>query len=236
MKKKNVGIILFIVLFLCGGLCMFSLFNEIENNDDIVTVACVGDSLTRREISLKENARCDYPTILKELLGENYEVTNYGVAGTCVQIDLDAPYRNTSKYTESVEAEADILIIMLGSNDIWYGGLEKEDAFYKQYSELLDSYLQSENTSKIYLCTLPTSHVENQLEFGEGEVADLKKASAIIRRIAKEEGCAVIEMNEITSEHPEWYDEDKIHFNNYGAEGIAEIIYQSIINGEQNEE
>lgn len=101
MKKKIVRIILCIIIFLCGGGFVFSLFNETENNDDIITVACVGDSLTRREISSKENALCD------------------------------------------------ILIIMIGSNDIWYGGLAKEDAFYKQYKEFLDDYLQSEKTSKI---------------------------------------------------------------------------------------
>lgn len=199
-----------------------------EKSDEIIKVACVGDSLTFGR-SYTEEVYV-YPTFLDEMLGDNYKVTNYGMGGTCVQEDLGYPYTSTRAYRASVEAEADILIIMLGSNDIWNTGWRDEETFYKHYTNLIDSYLQSENKPEIYLCTIPKIFMEDNEYFGYQIQEKTEKISSVVRKVAQERGYHLIEMNAVTSEHPEWYGEDGVHFNYYGSVGVAETVYDAIEN------
>lgn len=221
-----------VILILFLGFLGWSFYKENkeqffeQKKDEKITIACVGDSLTFGR-SYTEDVHL-YPTYLAEMLGDGYKVTNYGMGGTCVQEDLAYPYTSTRAYKMSVESQSDILIIMLGTNDIWGSGWRDEETFYKYYIDLIDSYLQTENIPKIYLCTLPKIFMEDN-EFLGYELQDkLDSISSVIRRVAKERGYRLIEMSTVTAEHPEWYLEDGLHFNYYGAVGVAETVYDVI--------
>lgn len=201
---------------------------DLENNDEIIKVACVGDSLTFGR-SYTEEVHV-YPTFLAEMLGDRYKVTNYGMGGTCVQTDLGYPYVSTRAYQASLQSESDIVIIMLGTNDIWNKGWRDEETFYEHYINFIDSYLKSENEPEIYLCTIPKIFMEDNEYFGEQLNDKMQMVCSVVRKIAEERGYHLIEVNAVTSEHPEWYKEDGLHFNYYGAAGVAETVYDSIEN------
>ena len=90
--------------------------------DGVIRITCVGDSITDGiGASNGENA---YPSQLQKLLGDSYLVLNKGVSGTTVTRSDERAYTKTSKYQESLESNPDIVIILLGTNDITAKGIE----------------------------------------------------------------------------------------------------------------
>lgn len=81
-----------------------------------VKVATVGDSLTYG-YGLENREKDAYPCILAEKLGHHYQVSNYGLSGRSLQSTADFPYFKEKNAQLSLESEADIVIIMIGSND-----------------------------------------------------------------------------------------------------------------------
>src|SRR6516164_7032395 len=81
-----------------------------------VKVACIGDSITYGSGLSDRQNEC-YPAVLGLLLGDDYEVRNYGVSGATMLKSGDHPYWDTSAFSESSNWQPDIVIIMLGTND-----------------------------------------------------------------------------------------------------------------------
>ena len=104
-----------------------------EEPSDALKIACVGDSLTHGYGLFNRN-RDSYPSQTSALLPPGWEVRNYGFNGACATDGHDDFYLNND-LEELVRWNADIIILMLGSNDskdsIWESrlnyikGLEK---------------------------------------------------------------------------------------------------------------
>jgi len=78
-------------------------------------VACVGDSITAGVGSSGIATR--YPSVLQNYLGDTYEVANFGVSGSTMMRSGDRPYWNEGAFTNAQNFEADIVLLMLGTND-----------------------------------------------------------------------------------------------------------------------
>ena len=91
----------------------------------VTRVACLGDSLTRgdgaherrppREKRFKQ--RGNYPALLQDLLGPGYAVRNFGHGGASACNASDAPYAATRAYATARRWRADVVVLMLGTND-----------------------------------------------------------------------------------------------------------------------
>ena len=86
-----------------------------------IKVACVGDSLTEGYTSTGANSGKKgpnaYPARLQSLLGSGYEVKNFGETGAFLMEGTSNPYKSGTEYEQSKAYNADIVIIMLGTND-----------------------------------------------------------------------------------------------------------------------
>lgn len=121
-------------------------------------VACVGDSLTAGfHASFVDRS---YPSVLQRLLGSEYYVMNFGHSGATLtgpQADWPAKivYSHTEEYTQSLQSEPDLVIIMLGSNDatqmVW--PTFRQD-FEPAYGQLVGVY-QSLPTKPTVLVAVP---------------------------------------------------------------------------------
>ena len=58
-----------------------------------VKVACIGNSITYG-YTIENRDKDSYPAQLQALLGEGYDVQNYGNCGKTAQNDADDPYTN----------------------------------------------------------------------------------------------------------------------------------------------
>ena len=204
------------------------LFKQEELQIEPVRVACIGDSLTFRRAYEGEKI-LNYSEYLTDLLGEGYTVKNFGEAGVCTRKDGNYPYTSLRVYRVGKEYEADILVVMIGTNDIWDYNWVDAERFKTEYLQLIDSYLETEKTPRIYLCTLPKLFDENGKTVEDGCGERLEIASNVIREVADEREYHLIDMNQITAQHPDWYSEDHIHFSNYGASKIAKVIAEELL-------
>src|SRR5438552_964968 len=81
------------------------------NAADVARVACIGDSITAG------GGTNSYPALLQKLLGDKYEVKNFGVSGTTLLKHGDHPYWNTKQFTDATQFDPNVVTIKLGTND-----------------------------------------------------------------------------------------------------------------------
>ncbi len=238
-KKKNLIIILVVTLMLATVIFVYGFFNGYSGlhikekaTDRQIKVACVGDSITYG-YGLKDWHKTNYPAVLQTLLGDGYNVRNFGDSGKSVQNILFRNYSKTITYSQSIDYEADILVFMLGTNDSITGCWENEDVFKEQYLALLDTYLVGENPPRVYLCTPTRAFYKDESQTSGPAFMGIQndiviKIGEIVKEIAKERGYKCIDIYEFTKDHPEYYSSDLVHPNPYGAEELAKEIYRNI--------
>ncbi len=201
-------------------------------NGEQIKIACVGDSITYG-FGIKNQPSNSYPRLLGDMLGAECTVSNFGNIRVTVQPDGDQPYISTRTYEKSIDYNADVIIFMMGSNDAKICNWKNETKFTEDYNRLLDSYLTGEKPPLVFLCT-PASALyrdgktQGAATYGiQPDVVD--SIAETIRTIAKERGCPVIDINEVTKGHREYYTADLIHLNSQGAKAIADEVYSSLI-------
>ena len=112
-------------------------------------VACVGDSITWG-FTIVNRAKYSYPAVLQQLLGEGFEVRNFGHNDAAARFDAETPYVSKKAYRDSLAWEPDIVLLMLGTNDTkpwnWNPGIFRED-----YLRLVQSYLSLPSHPRVVL-------------------------------------------------------------------------------------
>src|SRR5690606_37695166 len=77
-----------------------------------VRVACVGNSVTRG-YGLAAPEKDSYPARLQKLLGEGFDVRNFGHSGATLLSKGHRPYTGTQEYKDALACNADIIVIHL---------------------------------------------------------------------------------------------------------------------------
>ena len=103
-----------------------------------IKVACVGNSITYGT-GLADRATQSYPVQLQKLLGEHYEVENFGKPGATLLNQGHRPYTRQEEYRKALDFAGDIVVIHLGINDTdprdWPN---YRDSFVTDYLNLMD--------------------------------------------------------------------------------------------------
>ena len=193
-------------------------------------IACIGDSLTAVRHDTPINC---YPYNLGLILGEDYMVHNFGVSGTSITSGgVSGAYTATEQYTESLDIDADVIIILLGTNDAkpWENGAK--ESFKEDYKALVNSYREKFPEAEIYLVTSPTVSSDNSLNIPgaiiDSEIVDMQL------ELAEELELPILDFHEAfdkVNPFEEGYClEDGVHFNEKGAKFLAGLIHEFIIN------
>ena len=191
-------------------------------------VACVGDSTTYGT-AMPNNMHNSYPAQLQRLLGDGYHVANFGVHGKTVQDINEDSYCRTKQYTKSLVYDPDIVVLMMGANDTKPQNWTDIETFKASYRELVDSYRDPEDRRLIKICTPASVYPMRNGEYSFDIDPDrLEEECAVIKRFADDNGFELIDIHEITSGHPEWYEPDRAHPNKYGARAIAASVFEWI--------
>ena len=127
-----------------------------------IKVACVGDSITH---GTDDRGYPSYPRYLQDILGDNYDVRNFGVGGTTLLFSDNVPaaYTTHEMYQPSLEFEPDVVIIMLGTNDGAGDYASKRiDKYYESdYQTLINTYKNLPSHPYVIVATSPY-HVVNE--------------------------------------------------------------------------
>lgn len=197
-----------------------------------IKVACIGASGTYGHGIFPWPAK-SYPAVLNDLLGNQYHVNNFGVSGSCVQSTSDQPYINTDTYQEALAYEADILVISMGSNDSKPENWKGEEAFKTAFEDYVASFLVEGKEQKVFICTtakawFPEGVTEGTTNY-DLQPAVCDQMVAIMEQVAQEKGYYLVDLHGATAANPQWYLEDCVHFNNEGAAGYAQVVYDAMI-------
>jgi len=192
---------------------------QAEASEETVQIACVGDSITA----------AGYPETLAAILGDGYDVENYGQPGTRMMSGERFSYMDQDAYQASLDLDADYYILMLGSNDSMGVGQWDPELFRADYTAFLESYKTKEG-SEVYAMIPPSVFEEKgsrnlssqiDLEVLDGEVCPM------IAEIAGELEIPTIDLHTLTDGHPEWF-ADGLHPNAEGNQAIAQYIYDTV--------
>jgi lysophospholipase L1-like esterase len=204
-------------------------FTTLENPTRIVFF---GDSITQAGVN-----KTGYITKMAEMLGtlglsSKYELIGAGIGGNKI-------YDLYLRHEEDVIAKKpNIVIIYVGINDVWHKTSSRTgtdaDKFERFYSALIKR-LQKTNI-QVVICT-PTVIGEKFDATNEND-GDLNAYSNIIRKIASDNQCKLIDLrkafmsyeekNNIENKASGVLTTDRVHLNEAGNQFLAETMWETI--------
>lgn len=189
-------------------------------------VACVGNSVTYG--AAVENREYNaYPFVLGRMLGENFEVGNFGRSGATLLNNGHRPYTKTKEYTEALAMKADIVIIHLGLNDTDPRNYPRfREQFIPDYLSLIDSFRLANPAARVIIARMsPTFHNHKRFKAGTREWYQLIQRD--IERVAEISGCELIDFQKLLYNRIDLLP-DSLHPNAEGAKILAERVYSAI--------
>lgn len=191
-----------------------------------IKVACVGNSITYG-LGLSDPATQSYPAQLQSMLGETFEVMNFGKSGATLLNKGHRPYMQQEEYHKAISFVADIVVIHLGINDTdprdWPNYC---DYFVKDYISLIDSFRVANPKARILLAKL-TPISDRHLRFLSGTRDWHGEIQQAIETVAHYTGAQLIDFHAPLYPYP-FLLTDAVHPNVEGAKIMAQTVYSSI--------
>lgn len=189
-------------------------------------VACVGNSITYG-YTLADREHESYPAQLQQMLGDAYEVGNFGKSGTTLLNKGHRPYMEQKEFQEALAFGGDIVVIHLGINDTdprdWPN---YRDFFVKDYLALIDSFRVVNPQSRILIARL-TPIADRHFRFLSGTRDWHGEIQQAIETVAAYSGVQLIDFHEPLYPYP-FMLPDAVHPTKEGAGILAKTVYSAI--------
>lgn len=217
MGKLAIVRFAFVLLFLVASSRLFA--------QSTVKIACVGNSITfgAGMVNREKNA---YPVQLQAMLGEGYEVRNFGVNGTTLLKNGDHPYWNTNQYKSALSYDADIVFIKLGTNDSKQQNRVHLANFEADYQSLISSFQKVNKKVRIVLLLPVPSFLEDTSSIWDPVIK--AKITPLTQKVAYDAGVEVIDLYQLFVGQQGLFP-DKIHPSSNGATVIAKRVYEAVV-------
>lgn len=215
------------------------------NQNEKIRVSCLGDSITFGLMATSPGK--SYPSVLQLMLGETYEVINFGLSGATVINDFDIgtgayyPYTKSEEYKKALESNPDIVILMLGMNDAnpthhfnkENGGCISE--YYMEFYQtvLTDLIMRLQNLPtlpKVYL--IKTTQMRRKVEDGydpdyvKNFLENLVKIREIQEKVAQTTKINLIDTCEDMQKDS--YYNDGCHLTDVGYHKLGEVVWKNL--------
>lgn len=190
----------------------------------MIKVACIGDSITSG-FTLLNPRKNSYPAVLKTMLGDDYEVRNFGVLDSAARFDADTPYVKKKAYKTSLDWNPDIVLLMLGSNDTKRRNWDPE-IFRRDYREIVSSYINLPSLPAVYLIApIQIFRIWGIPLMGLYPETMEKGVRPAIHEIGNELNLQVIDLKNLFTDST--YCIDGVHPQRQGARMIAEMVFKN---------
>nr|WP_315203516.1 GDSL-type esterase/lipase family protein [uncultured Flavobacterium sp.] len=215
--KRSLSVLIYLILLVPA-----SIFAQ----KSVVKVACIGDSVTAGYL-LSDFATESYPSQLQVMMGNNYEVKNFGHSGATLLKKGSTPYYKTTEYADAIAYRPDIAIIHLGLNDTdprnWPN---YKDEFKADYSELIDDLKKQNPSIQIYISRLTPIFNEHP-RFKSGTRDWYWQIQEQIPMIAKANQVHLIDFHDKLYHRPDLFP-DALHPTKEGAAILAQAVYSAL--------
>lgn len=188
-----------------------------------VRVACIGNSITYGH-GIKDRAKDTYPAQLQALLGDDYDVRNFGVSGTTAQKEGDFPWVSTNEYKAALAFLPEIVVIKLGTNDSKPQNWTGNERFIRDLEALAQEFAALESHPRIIIC-LPAKAYEVRWDIHDDIIAGEELPA--LKSMAKRNHWRLVDLYRATSGKQERFP-DGIHPDEQGAGIIAAKVLKAV--------
>jgi len=190
-----------------------------------IRVACIGDSITGGT-GLADPGLASYPARLRELLGPDYAVRNFGRPGAgAVRRSMRGAQKRAyafgSQHAAALSWAPDVVVSNLGINDVMDWERFGRSDFVADYRSLLADYRGLSSEPRILLWTPLAPLFDGHRYHGDPHLGEIDAAIAEVARI---DGLETLDLRAPLIEHAGWFLADKIHPDEAGAKAIAAAV------------
>ena len=191
-----------------------------------IKLACVGDSVTYG-YGIDERETNSYPAQLSTLLGDGYDVRNFGHNGATLLRKGHRPYNSLPEYGAALDFAPDLVVIHLGLNDSDPRNFPNySEDFMPDYKALIDTFRAVNPQVKIWIC-LMTPILHGHPRFLSGTLDWHTAIQKMIPRIAATSGTGLIDFYSPLFVRPDLFS-DNLHPDAEGAGILAKTVYEAL--------
>jgi len=187
-----------------------------------IKVAFVGNSITQGPGRDNPNS---YPLQVGALLGDAYDVKNFGVSGRTLLRKGDYPYWNEPQFQQVKDFRPDVVVIKLGTNDSKPQNWAHKADFVKDYLDLIAEFRDHMPADgKVYvIIPVPVTRVN----FGINPEVMHNEQRLMLMEIIQKSGAEAIDLYTPLMNRTELLP-DGVHPNNEGLKIMAEVVARRI--------
>lgn len=189
-------------------------------------VACVGNSITYGS-GLVDPSTESYPAQLQKMLGDAYEIGNFGKPGATLLNQGHRPYMKQEEFAKALTFAGDIVVIHLGINDTdprnWP---DYRDSFVKDYLALIDSFRVVNPHCRIMIARM-TPIADRHPRFESGTRDWHEEIQQAIETVAHYANVQLTDFHAPLYPYP-YLLPDAVHPNKEGTGLLAKTIYSAI--------
>jgi lysophospholipase L1-like esterase len=160
------------------------------------------------------------------MLGEKFDVRNFGVNGATMLKKGDKPYWKLKAYADAHDFQPEVVVIKLGTNDSKPHNWKHKEEYVADYVALIESFQKLESKPTVWVCYPVPAYP------GRWGITDKVMKEEVMPRVdevAKKTGCKIIDLYAALSDKKEMFP-DSVHPNAKGATLIAKAV-SSVISG-----
>ncbi|MBE7088441.1 MAG: hypothetical protein E7370_02835 [Clostridiales bacterium] len=194
-----------------------------EGEDEVLKIACIGDSITYGANA--DNSYTDsYPAQLQKLYNGAANVMNFGNSGKTIRNSADDPYSKTTEYNGAMLFNADIVVLMLGTNDSKTYQVPTTQEMYDAYRVLIEKLYENNPYVVIYMATCPYAY-STSYQISNKNIEDIVIPAQL--QIIEDYELECIDMHEFTKNLSNCY-ADGIHPTSRGYTYLSYMMYCSL--------
>jgi lysophospholipase L1-like esterase len=159
------------------------------------------------------------------MLGDKWQVENFGVSGTTLMTHANNPYQKYPMLQDALASKADVVVIMLGTNDTKASNWpSRKEFFIGDYKDLIEKFKAMAGKPRIFIMKPPFICSGNRLTMSDAAVLE---QIPMIDKIAREENVGVLDAHTPTAGQDNLFG-DGVHPTPTGAGIIAKAVYQAL--------
>lgn len=203
------------------------------NAKEKIRIACVGDSITFGS-GIGDREHASYPAQLQDILGDDYEVKNFGISARTMLSTGDHPWVKEPQCQQSMDFKPNIVFIKLGSNDSKPHNWKTAAEYGADATALVQKFQALASKPRIILCSPAPAFkgAKGEDVFGIRDSIITGEEIPALIEVAKKTNSEFVDLHQelllYGASTAESWMMDKIHPDPFGAEAIAKRIAEQV--------
>ena len=196
---------------------------RVQDYQGTIRVACVGDSITYGD-GIENRLKASYPAQLGRMLGDRWQVRNFGVSGATMLKQGDLPYWQQPAFKDVLAYSPHVVVIKLGTNDTKPQNWKYKDQFARDYLEMIDHFSKLPSRPRVWVCYPVPAFADR---WGINEFVIKNEVIPILSQVSRKARVPIINLYQPLSGKPKYFPDD-IHPDSEGAFLIAKEVYATL--------